>query len=408
MAQVNIVSRMGAAYVGEESTYLTTPSMNRAFLLDTPTFETNRAELEVPDFSVKMHDHRTRVQAIKSGTVNVSYALRPNATIYDKDAVPADYWEAQLLQSAFGGHTQAAGSLVTAGSNTTTVNVTGGQGSRFAKGQWIGVETGVSGGTIEYALVTNISTDTLTVFPALTGTPFTTGKVYNGDNFHLTETYTPSLAMQIANAQQAADSHTFNGGRCDSIEFSTELGQIMRVNQKFAFTDWTGPSDQSISVAVGTDNTRSHMALHGATVLFQATATSTRTAYPVESFKLTLNPGMVHLPSLGTSGTQGVMKNAARLSSGAELKFRFDSAIDSSFWTSQTDVQCIVIVPVGTGITQRAVIFDIGCANVSPKPVISDEGGRAVMTVQLTPKLDTRVASVSTDLGYSNIRIALI
>lgn len=407
MAAVNIVSRMGAAYVGEESTYLTTPSMNRAFLLDTPTFETNRAELEVPDFSVKMHDHRSRIQAIKSGTVNVSYALRPHTNKYDKDASPADYWEAQLLQSAFGGHTQAAGSLVVSGS-TTSVVVTGGQGSRFAKGQWIGVETGVSGGTIEYALVTQISTDTLTLFPTLAAAPFATGVVYNGDNFHLTETYTTSLAMQIASAQQAADSHTFNGGRCDSIEFSTELGQIMRVNQKFAFTDWTGPSDQSISVAVGTDNTRSHMALHGATVLFQATATTTRTAYPVESFKLTLNPGMMHVPSLGSSGTLGVMKVAPRLSSGASLKFRFDSAIDSSFWTSQTDVQCIVIVPVGTGVTQRAVIFDIGCANVSPKPVISDEGGRAVMTVQLTPKLDTRVTSASTDLGFSNVRIALI
>jgi hypothetical protein len=252
-------------------------------------------------------------------------------------------------------------------------------------------------------------TDTLTLFPALSAAVFATGVVYNGNNFSLSESYATSIAMQIAQAQGADTvEHTFNGGRCESIEFSTELGQILRVNQKFAFADWTGPSDQSVATTVGTDNTRAHMALHGATVLFQATATSTRTAYPVESFKATMNPGMVHTPSLGTSGTFGVMKVAPRLSSGAVIKFRVDPTIDSSFWTSQTDVQCIVIVPVGTTTNQRAVIFDIGCANVSPKPVISDEGGRMVMTATLTPKLDTRVTSASTDLAYSNFRIALI
>lgn len=412
MAQQNIVTRLGSMFIGEESSYGALPTMTRAFPLDTPVLTLEQAELEVMDIAVFQGDYIDPVKGLKTGRAQFGYGIRPHANPYDKDATPAPFWESILLKSAFGAHTQAAGSLVASGASATGCVVTNPEGSRFTIGTWIAVETGVSGGTLEPVFLTNVSGNTLTWQPNTAATPFVTGKIINSDTFTFGETFTTSYYLQGADVGDSTNhAWSLKAGRTDTLEFTTERGALLKAQQTMQFADWDGPtSADSISVAAATDPTRAHMALAGATTLLQAkSVTTTRTHYPFESLKITMTPGHVHTPELGgTGGTTNVFHVGGRPRGAIEIKCRADVARDTTDWVSRTELQAITIVPIGSGLTKRFVIFDIGTFVLVGKPNIVDDGGRRVMTLKGNAKLDERATDQTTAIRRSPIRIALI
>lgn len=411
MAQQNIVTRLGAMYFAAESSYGALPTMTRAFPLDTPVLTLEQAELEVNDISVYQGDYMDPVKGLKTARAQWSYGIRPYGTQYDKDASPAEFWLSKMLKSAFGAHTQAAGSLVASGAATTGCVVTGGQGSRFTAGTWVAVETGGSGGTLEPVLITSVSTDTLTWKPSTSGTPFVTGKIINSDTFTFGETFSTSYYLQGVDVGDTTN-HAWSckAGRTDALDLTTERGALLRAQQTMMFADWDGPTTaDTITAAAATDPTASHMALAGATTLLQDKTTLTRTHYPFESLKISMTPGHVHTPELGgTGGTTNVFHLGSRIRGAVEIKCRADVARDTTDWVSRTELQAIVIVPYGSGTSRRFVIYDMGTFVLVGKPNITDDGGRRVMTLRGNLKLDERCAAQTTAPQRSPLRIALI
>lgn len=407
MAQVNVVSRQGRSYIGAETTFDTLPTMVGLEPIDTPELTLEQEELPVTDTSIYQHDPIDPIKGLKKATAKFTVGIRPNATLYNTASVPAAWWLSHVLKSAFGGHTQYAGQTISAASSATSFTVT--TGADAMVGTWCSV---LVSGTYEPALITNRSGNVLTVFPALSGTPTATTNAFIGcDTFYPAEQFTTSYYFQHACVQDATDSkYSLKGGRMDSIDFTTERGQLIKAMCNMAFIDWDGPtSADTVAVTQGTTVARANMAIAGATTLLQDKTTSTRTHYVLESFKVNWKPGHIHIPDYGGSqGNQGVMKLGDRNAGSVTLKIRFDASRDTTDWVNRTELQCICIVPIDATTSKRFVIFDMGTLVLVGKPPTADEGGRRIMTLNGMLKLDERCTDQSTDSRRAPLRIALL
>lgn len=409
MAQQTVVSRLGQTKVGIESTFNTLATLTRAVCRENWVPAPKQTHIEVVDERIRAFKKIQRVRGLKHGDFTLPFDVKCHGTqLVTGAAVPTDNYQHSILGKAtWGGETVFAGSVVQAGSSTTTVNVTGGHGAaRFRVGQWIGVETGVSGGTLEWCYISAIATDALTVKPTLTGTPFTTGIVVNSFTNYITTTNTQALSVERC----LADSNwqwrlTGSTGGC-KFEFTRDGN--WKVNFPLHHTGWTGPSAIGATVADAADPLTVYLPVRDAVTLIDAVGSLSRNQYPLKSIEVDIANEFgngFNEEFGGQEGRTGVRRIPVRPAATIKARFKGDIARSANF-TAGDKLSLIWYVPTGSNTTQRAGGIHVPTFEIAPDyPMTVDEGGQIYTDIVGECMEDeTTTEGTVTDQGASPVR----
>lgn len=403
MAQANIKTKTAATYVGLETTFGTTAStLYRAFpVAGTIELGHSQTEIENDAESTRLYDRKKTVRGLKGGSVKFEMHPRIANTVYSGSNVSADNYQQQLLKATFGGYLSSTGSLVGAGASTTVVPVD--TVANFTRGQFA-LFTTTAG--LEPAMVVSSSATGVTVIPALSSSPASASAVAGMDNFYPTETNSNTLTFQHAKSDDSTAQWTYKGCKVNSFDLKIERDKAISLSMELEAKTWTTGS-QSIATTYVTESMGAPVAVTAAKTIFQSTATTSRTHYPLESVNFKVVPGVVFLEELGgTEGATGVMRTSDRTFAEATLKFRADSQADFN-WNAQTDMQLHVMVPKTdpNGVV-RWMVASIPSCQIVGAPKWSDADGRLVCEVTVKSIMNTLVSSPSTALAYTPFVLA--
>lgn len=417
MAQSNIITREQALYLGEESTYGVTPAstfpnvMTRTFALHELHGDgAVREMLDVEDVRVRRAD---TIQPVQGLEIASKFALKmylkatPSASQLTSSNSPGSLTPRLMLRHGLGSEAASQGSVVATGTSATQFDVTGGHGSRFAKGTLIAVEIS---GAMEWALVTNISTDTITVSPALSGTPSTSAIVRNLYSYAIAESNTKSMTAQVAYVGDSAAQYTFNG--CyGSMSFAWEIGKLPTMALDITASSFTTGS-LSLSTATATDEMGSTAAFQPQVYLAAASAPTRGTTLVCEKFSVEMVNAweMVRDPS-ATQTVSAVVDTAGRPRiATAKVTLRFDSAYPTAF-DAETRYSFAIVWRFGSGTTASFWIWQMSNCKLVAQPKLTNVGNRLYMDLELSALQDDAVTvggstGTALDAIYSPIRVA--
>jgi hypothetical protein len=204
----------------------------------TPTQET----VDVHTLSPIAFDAETPVAGDKGGTLKVGYYLAPAANALLSGVTPPTDAEMPLrpfLRCLFGGESCLAGSDVATGTSATSIDVTTGHGSRFLPGQLFAVSTDDTVG-FEVVQSRSRSTDTVTMYPALSDTPATGRDVMNLVTYYLTNANSRSLSIAVSPGGNANRQWRFRG--CTGgVALKFEKGQLASTEFNLTAATHDGP-----------------------------------------------------------------------------------------------------------------------------------------------------------------------
>lgn len=219
--------------------------------------------------------------------------------------------QATVLEAILGGYESpgAGSTIVNAGSDTDTIVVASGHGSRFKPGGVIWVTN--AAGDLEVTRVKSISTDTLELAWALTGTPAQSAVVLNACHLYPEEPSVAQTYLQILWEAAINREHIFLllGMQATGLAFSMNLGEQPSFTASLAGAkdmhddDIATPQGGSAISAATYDGGEPTVFRKGG-LLFEAQSVTTRTHICFSSFSFT--PGITHQPIPCASGTQGI------------------------------------------------------------------------------------------------------
>lgn len=393
MAQQNIVKRAARVELAREVTYGTTPGTMYVARPKDPgvNITLTQENLDNEGQSTRMFDALTTVQGLRDWTAEMPLDIRVESTQLIDGATPPVSYMTELLETICGGSHIDEGDTI---ASSTTSSVTVSDGTRFAVGTPIAAEVS---GNLEVAIVTAISTNTLTCWPNFSGAPTTTtGIVVNSCANWLTDTNSKSLAMTAAYVQSSDLQYTLNCGIPE--ELSISIPQVAKGlitgSVKLKGKTWTGPSDQSLGTGVIVDPLLAPVSMRAATFLLQPLATTTRVTFDLISIDIKLVTGMMHVEEFSGENeqTSGVMRMSPRVVGNATIKCRFNPTIET-YYSSQTPLSLLFIAPYGSGLSKRFIVFHMATCFIDAKPMVVDEGGRAVHQFNLRAQLSALNAS---------------
>lgn len=404
MSQINVKSKIASTFLGLESTFGTTAStLYRAFpVAGTIELAHSQTEIENETESAKLYDRKNTVRGLKGGSVKFDMSPRVTQTAYTGSNTPANNYQQQILKAVFGGHQTNTGSIAAGSPSTTSIPVD--TVANFSRGQFA---LFVTTNGLEPAMVVSSSATALTVSPALSSAPASASVVANMDNFYPTETNSNSLTFEHAKVDDSTNQWIYKGCKVNSFDLKIERDKEIMASFELEAKDWVTGS-QSIATTYATESLGAPFAAVGATCLFQSTAVSTRTHYPLESVSFKVAPGLMFLEELGgVQGATGIMRTGERTFAEATLKFRADTASDFN-WNAQTDMQLHVMVPkVDSAGVRRWIVVSIPTCQIVGTPKWSDSDGRLVCEVTVKSKLNSLVSGQSSDLSYSPFILAM-
>lgn len=400
MTQVVIPVGSEKLAVGIESTYGT--AATTAFvqhIAGSAKPKLSQTEIEHNAASARLFQSFTTRQGLKSSGSGVAFGVhaKPASAVLDTGATPATPYLGTLLKAILGGEYSAAGSTCAAGATTTSVPVQLGHGSRFRVGTVVAIEYSSAR---YFRVITGISTDTLTVWPALPGAPSSGDDVLNGYSYYLTERNAQTLTVEHTHTVSSTDAATVQRrllGCTGNLSFEVARDALASFGFDLKAADWEYGS-LSLTTTVGTETMADPVAVTQGVVYLQDAGTTTDTKYCVASLSSSFNSGMTHLPCLGgVQGTSGVGRMGGRDAAELTLRFKADVARYTE-WSAQTLLRMLALFPSGSGNSARAVSLFANRAQIVGVPVEVEDGGFLYYEVKLRPVLDTSL-TVDTAAG---------
>ena len=357
-----MLSRAIVALVGRESTAGTTATNMRPLRIEgeqLPLGDTSTEMLANERSSAYQHDAAAMVKGLqrRSPVKLAMVAKYPPVQLSTLVAAPVAITNAAALSQELiyehwlGGRVSSTGSLVDgAGSTTTTVDVTAGHGSRFTVGQMVVVYVA---GVPAVRQVTAIATDTLTVYPALSGAPAAAQVVLGSRTFHRAESHTQTLTVEAANTESGTPAAQQRGrmvrGQC---AWTAEIGQR-------AMLAFDGVSqahdlgDLSISYTDVADDMGADVVWQGSSFLFGGS--SNPSAVCIEKLTVTIpNTWREQACLSGVEGAAGVVMTGGRTPPTIEVTARWDGfgATAMSGYAAGSNVSLLAYATRGTTTAQ--------------------------------------------------------
>lgn len=416
MAQSNVIAREHRTLIGLESTFGTTPS--GSYPNDMIEIVPQHDALHIDNLAVEMlevNDARTRRNDAIQPVQGLKMASKVEATFYAK-AVPSsnvltaggtvgDLSQTLILYHLLGvAHTEL-GTTVATGTSSTVFDAT--SVATLKKGTLICVTVS---GVPEWTKIVNISSNTVTVFPPLSGTPATSAVVRNLYTFAPAESHTSSMTWQFAFAGDTNAQYTVNGAACN-FKISSALGQLITYAVDGTAATFTSATNQSITTTVVTDDMRAPFMMKGATVLLASTV-ARGTSFVCDSVEVELPNQWQQVREPGGVETVNSVVNVAGRprAATAKLRLRFDSAVPAAF-IAETGYTLWIVAPQGSGTSQQFFIVEMGNCKIIGRPKETKVGELLYLDIELGALMDDQVtvaAETGTDLDliYAPYRVA--
>lgn len=392
MAQTNIISREQAVYVGEESTFQIAPSgsfpnaMTRTIVAE-PIIADGavREMLDINDVRVRRLDAITPVQGLElASKIALAVLLKrtPNASQLVSGVSAAALTPRLMLRHGLGTEWANEGSTVATGTSSSVFDVQAGEGVRFRRGTLIAVQVT---GQMEWALVTNVVTDTITVSPALSNTPATSAIVRNLYNYAPAESHTNSLTVQLAYVGDNTAQMMFNGCHGNVSFTFGEFGKLCSMGLDMTAVSYTGPSAQSFSTATAVDEMgRAFPFTPSVYFAPLAPGVSRTTTLVCEKFTIEYQNGWEMVRDPSASNTVAAVVNTAGRPRAAKvmLTLRFDSGYPSAF-DNETEYRMAIVQRIGTGTTASFWIWEFPRAALVAQPKLTKVGERLYMDLEI-------------------------
>lgn len=400
MTQSNIIVREQAVYFGEESTFGSTPggsfpnAMTRTIVSEPITADGAAVEmLDVNDVRVRRLDAIQPVHGLKIASKFTAAMLlkqTPSAAQLISGNSPASLTPRLFLRHGLGTEYAAQGSTVATGTSSTSFDVAAGHGNRFRVGTYIAVQVS---GAMEWAYVTAISTDTLTVTPALSGTPAMSAIVRNLYNYAPADSHTNSLTAQIAYVGDVTAQYTFNGCH-GSLKFGYggEWGKLASMSLDLTASSFTGPSNQSLSTATASDEMGASFAFTPQVYLTASTITRGATlACEKIEVDFPCQWEMVRDPS-ATQTVVAVVDTAGRPRAGkVMLTLRYDGDYPPAF-DADSQYSMVVVQRYGSGTTASFWLWGMLNMKLTAQPKMSKVGERLYLDLEFSLQQSNAVA----------------
>lgn len=297
------------------------------------TFAPSRKEEKLDPMTLQtmVDDHEEKVRGPKSCDVNFSTILAGTGTAYTGGvAYPttATWALGRLLQTIMGGSiltpTVTSTCLVTAGSTTTTVNVTAGHGTdgTFTTGGPIGV---VINGRVEVREVLSLAANAVTVNLAFSAAPSTGAAVYAGLTFWLSENPVDSLQV-LADGMEDTDKFVYAGLQ-GGFDLDVTTGQFPKLSAKLNGPYWAKRS--SASIAAGSVSLFSPALITDCEFIVGTVGSTTRNL--VHCTNETWTPGIEYIDVKSSTASSTVLRkkrNRGRAIAGKFTTYRDGSSFD--------------------------------------------------------------------------------
>ena len=401
MAQQNVIAREHYTRVALETTYGVTPSGSYPEALT--EIVPQHDALHIDELAVEMlevNDARARRNDAIQPVQGLEMASKVSATFYAK-AVPssnvltASGTVGSLSQCipflhTFGAEHAAIGTTVASGTWTSTVfDVT--SAATLKKGTLICVTVS---GVPEWTKITNISSATVTVSPPLSAAPATGAVVRNLRTYAPAESHTSSMTFQFAFSGSSTAQYTVNGVACN-VKIATTLGQLVTYALDGTGAKFTGPTDQSITASVVTDDMRAPFVFKGASVLLASTV-ARGTTLPCDIVEVELPNQWQQVRDPGGIETVNSVVNVAGRprAATAKFRFRFDSDVPAAF-ISETGYTMWFVIPQGTGTSQQFFIVEMGNCKIVGRPKETKIGDLLYLDIELGALMDDQVTLAS-------------
>lgn len=196
----------------------------------------DRATLTTPDTTVVQYayERKNDVLGPDRGQAEIMSWWTGTNQALDSTTSPTKRAQSKMLEALVGGYNADQGSAVASAPTTTGCVVTGGHGSRFTIGTLIGVAVS---GVVYPVLVTDVSTDTLTWWPALANAPSVAGAVYNSQSIYLTDTPTKRIQMLWEDAKDRNNIWLGTGGKGD-LKLDLARNGLAKWSSTLNFMKW--------------------------------------------------------------------------------------------------------------------------------------------------------------------------
>lgn len=400
MAQQNVIAREHYTRVALETTFGVTPSgsypealteivpQHDALHIDNLAVEM----LEVNDARARRNDAIQPVQGLEmQSKVEATFYAKavPSTNVLTASGTVGSLSQCIPFRHAFGAEHMDVGTTVATGSSSTVFDVA--SAATLKKGTMIAVTVS---GVPEWTKITNISTDTVTVFPPLSGTPANGAVVRNLRTYAPAESHTSSMTFQFAFSGSSTAQYTVNGVACN-MKIATTLGQLVTYALDGTGARFTGPTDQSITASVVTDDMRAPFVFKGASVLLASTV-ARGTTLPCDSVEVELPNQWQQVRDPGGIETVNSVVNVAGRprAATAKFRFRFDSDVPAAF-LAETGYSMWLVIPQGTGTSQQFFIVEMGNCKIVGRPKESKIGDLLYLDIELGALMDDQVTLAS-------------
>ncbi len=407
------LTHLGSAFVSEESSFCTVGTEVRCHpIADSLDAVPTQDSVDVKTLSPIAFDSETPVQGDKGGTVKLGYYLCPAASPLAAATTPPTDEEAPfrpMLRCLFGGESCLAGSDVVTGTSATAITVTGGHGARFLPGQLFAVSTDDTVG-LEVAQSRSRSTDDLTLYPALSGTPATGRDIVNLVTYYVTNSNNRSLSVAVSPGSNTSRQWRFRG--CTGgVALKFEKGQLAQMELNLMAATHDGPDALTLAVTRSEDPLASPISVRNMIVWLQPCATTTRVNTSVDSLSVTINTGMSHVSSLTgtTEGKRATIRSEGLIDSFATWEMVMPDNADVYTWyAAQTELCVTAIAKVDTSGGRRFVVA------MSPQCVIDKiiepskgDKNQSKVKVSLRAKISEQCSPSTSEMARSPLVLGL-
>lgn len=407
MTQANLLSRTRVTYLGEESTFGSAPAgsfpnamTKGVFLHDAINIEPTEEMLEVADERIYREDAIHPVHGLKIATKVTGLAqylkMVPSGNLLTSGGSAGSLTPRLLLRAGFGAEYALTGTTINdAGASSTSFAVT--SATNMRKGTWIAVTIS---GQPEVTKITNISSSTLTVSPALSAAPANGAVVRNLYNYCPANNHTTSLTMYRGWRDLAASDVTceyiLNGLYGDLTFKMPAFGQLPTMELNGTAVTFTGPA---ASGSIDTNTVVSDEM--GAPIVWKpsiylATSVDRATRLTCESVEFSHANAWQMVRDGGASSTVASVVNTGGRprASTAKIVLRYDQAQDTAF-NADTAYQLVIVLQGGTGSTSSFWIFELPLCKLIAKPKLVNMGDRLHVELNLGGLMDTSVTLAS-------------
>lgn len=345
-------------------------------------------QINVKELQSRLTQHSKNLRGPRRGTVNIPLMMRAAATQLDAGAsAPSDPSpNGAVMRAALGGWNANRGSTVQASSTTTLLKVATGHGTRFPVGSFGAVEVA---GELEVFAVSGVTGDDVSIYPALSASPTTGGKIVGGHHFYWANVSRESASIEVANASEVSgmedDQYEFLGAQATSFALETKLESEVTFTVGFESAGGNGPSALSQSLTDEADTQSDGFVYMDAVLWLAQQTTADRSHVTHHSFALKANTGMVPIKDGGgvaKSNRAGTVRTG-KLEASIEIEVPLDVTFQAEY-TSKTDYEIVLIFKIGTGTSARFCVVSAPCAYLEELPDEGNESNRVTTPLKFS------------------------